>query len=321
MSSGEALDAALVATAREMYFRFVKLKEISRQTDISIFELRKLAYGDGKEDKEAWFNERRAGMADDFIEVGERNRFSAHEFAAYAIDFMKRSIADLSSVKKDKDGNVKPFRGLSAHDMDKLAGALVKVDKLLRLTSGLPTDIVGYNAAPEQSVLSSGPIHQVIDIEKVISAISKDKSMQRHLMALKELNNEQSESPTNESIELDSRVATVDARSDGSSGHEASGSLTAQSFRDIRGERVGDSGLNESPRPDGDSRRVNSSGVETLPPVEHPSAERSVERDAAQSVEKFRRGSFEEIGESRARSDRSEERSSGTAYGFDEEYE
>lgn len=176
MSVEDQLDIALLANAKVLYFQFLTLKAIFEQTGISLPRLRQLAYGSGDKDEKSWFNQRRAVFAEDYVEVGERNRFAAHQYAAAAFDLMMRSMNALATAK---DGNAK---SLTTLEMDRLASSLVKVDRLLRLTSGLPTDIVGFNDS--EGGIAPPVLHHVIDIEKVSAALSKDKSMQRRLMSI-----------------------------------------------------------------------------------------------------------------------------------------
>lgn len=180
MKGGELIDAALIATAKNLYFQFVKLKAIAKETGIGILELRRLAYGTGEKDESAWFNERRAAMSDDYVEIGERNRRAAHEYASHAFDLMMRSMRNLNNVGEKKS--------LSPTDMDRLSSSLLKIDRLLRLTQGLPTDIVGYRDT--EGLTSIEPGHEVVDVESVALALSRDISMQRHLQKLKEQNGE-----------------------------------------------------------------------------------------------------------------------------------
>lgn len=175
----DAIDEALLAQARILYFQYLKLDIISKKTGLSTQVLHPHIHGSHPDDPESWFMLRRISMQEGFNEDAERNRYAAHRYATVAMDHMMRS-ADLlnSRLKFNKKSGKEEMIPLTVFEMDAYASSLTKIDKLLRLTSGLPTEIIDIPGAR----ISDAEKAQGLDMTEVILALSRDKSIRNRLL-------------------------------------------------------------------------------------------------------------------------------------------
>jgi len=188
------LEQALIEQARTLYYEFRTVAYISKQTGLKETMLKKLIYGPRghmNPTTDSWFYERSYTNSEEFLELSARNRFLAHHFTAKALHetYEGMKAMDKRVIKRKvigPDGKpqiIEERRYLTPQEMKYINDTVSTLDKLMRLSEGLPTDIIELNtgdSAPSPVTMPGGPAnHIVLDMDRVARALKLDPAMNK----------------------------------------------------------------------------------------------------------------------------------------------
>jgi len=176
----EITDDPAIIKARELYWQFVMPEFIRKETGLTESKLRRLMYGKGEHDPNAWFMQRRKYHFEDrLLEEMERTRKVFHEAVKLQVDSFLETVKHYRQLK-DKKGN--PTKtDFNNHDL--AANVILKYERIIPLLSPVLADQFEASIDAPKTIEAK---FQVVTQEKVLQAIKKDKSMLKHILALKE---------------------------------------------------------------------------------------------------------------------------------------
>lgn len=188
----ELVDKASLEHARALYFQFYSVEKIAEETGISKRELRLYIYGERghlSPSVGSWYYERGLSNAEEFVELSQRNKLLAHKFTALAIHEAYESLKILKD-KVDKKGRKVAF---TPFDMEKLFGIITQLDKMQRLSQGLPTDIFHLDM-PQGGGEIGEDESDVLDMHALAETIASDKGLMKLIKGAIDEKGTQSES-------------------------------------------------------------------------------------------------------------------------------
>lgn len=290
------IDEAVKARAKEMYFHYIKPQHICKELGIQSSTLSKWVdrYG-----TEGWWTERKSSLDEQFAEDNQRNLVQASNFTKVAVDFLATSIQERTQ-KKNKRGEKIP---LDVYEMDALASSMIKLAKIMSVNPGIREVEPEQLAAPIKDVSPmEAVVHNVIDTQKVLTALSRDKAM---MARLERLQKEKQDGRTNE---RESSIESDAGRSDEAVREQGSEELRRD--RDLH--REGDENLG----------RIGSAqvfGDSTDQEVVSGAQEASIiERELGEAVEQPRKSRRAEFGNQRASSEADKRERNGRDLGLAE---
>ena len=181
MQATSAATEAFVELAKKLYFEFRTVAYIEAQTGIPAKRLRKLIYGPRghmNPSVDGWYYERANTNNEEFMELSARNHWLAHQFTQKALYESYESMK-LLGERKRKNGTKVPLR---AGEIRAIAETVATMNKLLRLSQGLPTEIIDAQSEHTVAVTPqelSGPTDIVLDMNKVAQALLLDPAMNK----------------------------------------------------------------------------------------------------------------------------------------------
>lgn len=188
------MDQALIEQARGLYYEFRTVAYIAKQTGLKEGQLKKLIYGPRGHMNptiDSWFYERSLTNSEEFLELSARNRFLAHHFTAKALHetYEGMKAMDKRMIKRKiigPDGKpqiIQERRYLTPQEMKYINDTVSTLDKLMRLSEGLPTDIIDLRNGetdPGPVTIPGGPASNIVlDMDKVARAIKLDPAMSK----------------------------------------------------------------------------------------------------------------------------------------------
>lgn len=179
MDKPAEVSLALVVMAKRLYFEFRTVAYIEAQTGLDAKWLRTHIYGHrGARNPsiDSWYYERATANDEEFAELSARNHWLAHQFTQKALYESYESMK-LLGERTYKNGKKKPLR---AGEIRAIADTVATMNKLLRLSQGLPTEIVDethhLGTTPQEL---AGPQDIVLDMTKVAQALLLDPAMNK----------------------------------------------------------------------------------------------------------------------------------------------